>query len=230
MIFGVLKLEDKVQIGDKTRLDANSTYLSPDEGAITLLRISPDNGVTFFDVTNDKYLDWQFGTEQLETIILEVTTATTAATTFSGTISVLAAATENLFSNDNDLVEYEDDVLRYIRSGRNSFIDKHRVAQTEILDELDQAKVWKRDGSRYVASDLVDIQDFKQWSRFLTLKIIYEGISNAIGDVFEAKSVKYGSMAIKAKERGVLRLDVNGDGVIEDFEKVDMMVGTMRRG
>jgi hypothetical protein len=89
--------------------------------------------------------------------------------------------------------------------------------------------VWQRDGSRYTAADLIDIQDFKEWSKYLTLQIIFESLSNAVDDVFSRKAEKYSSMATKAKNRGVLRLDYNDNDEIDDFEKTDLRTGLLFR-
>jgi len=39
MIFIRANTEEKVQVDDKTRIDAEQTFLSPDEAAITLVEI-----------------------------------------------------------------------------------------------------------------------------------------------------------------------------------------------
>lgn len=228
MIFPKLKTEYVVQVNDRTRLDARDTFVSPDEADITLIEIQAEIGGQFLDITSERYIDWQYDDAQVETITLRVTTDA-APTTITKNIQVLSESEDNLFSSDADLIQYEGDILNYVREGRDSYLDKHRASQKIILDELDSAKVWKRDGSRYTAADLVDIQDFKQWSIFLTLQLIFEGLSNAVDDIFNRKASKYQTMAIDAKSRGVLRLDYNGDGTIDDFEKTDIKTGLLFR-
>lgn len=230
MIFGKIENESIIQVNDKTRLSAIKTYISPDEADITKIEIQPESGADFIDVTENKYLDWSYGLDGEKTITLRVTTDYLPSE-FSNNINVVSVADDNLFSGDSDLIEYEDDILSYVRDGRSSFLDKHRAAQMLILDDLDSAQIWKRDGSRFTASDIIDIQDFRRWSIFLTLKIIYESLSNAIDDVFSIKARKYSSMATEAKKRASLRLDVNQDGIISnnEIDSVDLTTGLLFR-
>lgn len=230
MIFPTLKTEDVVQLNDKTRLDGTGSYLSPDESAITLIEIEPEASAGYFDVTTNKYLDWQYSTAGLKAATIRITTDSTP-TSYAAGITAISVDDDNLFSADTDLVDYEDDILNYIRSGRNSFLDKHRAAQRIILNDLDSNKYWKEDGSRYEAADIVDIQEFKQWSIFLTLKIIFRTLSNAKDDIFDTKSHTYNGRATSAKKRATFRLDFDGDGEIsEDTEKISNQVTYLIKG
>lgn len=227
MLFPKIKIENKVQVDDKTRIESFSFA----EGEnITLVEISPDNGTTFFDCTDNGYLDWQFDSEGTFPIIIRVTGDVTGPIQSQKTILVVTEAEDNLFSNDNMLIDHEDDILGYVRDGRDSFIDKHRTAQAMILNDLDKSGVWKDDNSRYTASDIVDIQEFAEWSKFLTLRLIFEAVSNAVGDVFEVKADRYMNMETSAKNRAYLRLDPDGDGNIDDTEIINIRSGDLIRG
>ena len=229
MIFPVLKTEDILQTNDKTRLDGVSTYLAGDEADITLIEIEPFDGAGFIDVTTSKYLDWQYTVSGDVVVSLRVTTDGAPVVT-TKTIVVIDPADDNLLSADNDLVAMESDILNWIRPGRSSFLDKHRVARDLILDELDSAQIWKNDGTRYTAADIVDKQEFKEWSRNLTLKVVFESNSNAIDDIFAAKAEKYKTMAISSKTRASYRLDYNQDGEIDEYyEKNDNLSGVLLR-
>jgi hypothetical protein len=230
MIFGNIETEKVLQLNDRTRIDARKTYLSPDESAITKIEIQPEIGTDFQDVTSNKYLDWSYDSSGTKNITLRITTDSNPQD-FTRSIIILTPEQDNLFSSDADLLSYEDDILNYVRDGRNSFLDKHRASQIIILDDLDSAKIWKRDGSRYKAEDIIDIQDFKQWSIFLTLKIIFESLSNAVDDIFSQKAEKYSSMAINAKSRASLRLDRNQNGEIdrEEIDGTDIQTGLLFR-
>jgi hypothetical protein len=230
MIFPVLKTENVVQIDDQTRLDATSSYTSPDETSITLIEIEPETGVGFIDVTSERYLDWQYPSSGTKTVTVRVTTDSTP-TTSTKDIEVKTKEEDNLFSLDTDLVNYEDDILSYVRDGRNSFIDKHRTSQEIILNDLDANKFWKEDGTRYTAGDIVDIQEFKQWSIFLTLKVICRSLSNQVDDLWDRKANEYSSRSTSAKKRAVFRLDADGDNEInEKTEKFDNQVARLIRG
>ncbi len=224
MIFAHIDIEAVVQVNDKTRLNASKSF-SNTIGEITLVEIQPTASESFYDVTSDLYLDWSYSTDgdHVATVRINGTESQ------SRTISVLSVADDNLFSVDTDIISYEPDLLKWVQDGRNSFLDKHRAAQREILNELDANQIWKRDGSRYTATDIVDIQEFKEWSKYETLRIIFDGISNAIDDVFKDKANNYKMLVVSAKKRATLRLDYNDDGNIDNLEKTNIFTGTLRR-
>lgn len=229
MIFPVIKAEAVIQVDDKTRIDVSKSYITPDESAITLYEIEPEAGTGFIDVTANKYLDWSYSTSGDKVISVRITT-NGAPTLGSIPVKALTAAEDNLFSNDNDLLEFESDILNWVKDGRSSFLDKHRAAQELILNELDSAQIWKQDGTRFVAADIVDIKEFKQWSKFLTLSIIFNSLSNQVDDIFSQKAAKYQSMAISGKTRATYRLDFNQNGTIEqNSEKTENISGLLVR-
>lgn len=228
MIFVNAELENKVAVSDKTRIDVSRTFAQGE--TITQIEIQPDAAESFYDVTSSKYLDWQYAADGTKAITVRVTGSVSGAVTSASSLDIVSEADDNLFSIDADLKALEDDILNYIRNGRNSFKDKHREAQKVILNELDASRIWKDDGSRYVAADIVDIQEFKQWSTYLTLRLICESLSNEVGDLWADKAQKYNSMAIQAKSRASYRLDTNGDGEINEIdEKVDTFSNTLVR-
>jgi hypothetical protein len=212
MIFPKLELENKIQVSDKTRLDGSKSFVTV---------VEPEAAAGYIDVTTNKRLDWAYSTSGAKAVTIRVTTDGAPVTTTQN-IEAITEADDNLFSSDPMLVELEDDILKYIRKGRSSFLDKHRAAQTMILDHLDANRIWKRDNSRYVAGDLVDIQDFKEWSRYLTMRLICESLSNEVGDIWNTKAINYDSMETRAKKRATLRLDSDADGEIDSSELEDI--------
>ena len=115
----------------------------------------------------------------------------------------------------------ENNILNYVKAGRNSFLDFHRRAQTIILDELDAERIWKQDGSRFEKADLIDLQEFKEWSTNLTLSLIFKDISDKPDDQFAAKMSRYLAQAKLSKQRGAYRLDFDANGTQESAEKLD---------
>ena len=222
MIFPNIRTERIVQVNDKTRLDASRSFANETD-EITQVEISTDEGVTYVDVTGNDYLDWQFSSAGVVNIYVRINGTDTETTG----LLVISEEEDNLFSNDSQLVEHEDDILNYVRSGRNSFIDKHRLAQQMILNELDKSGTWKKDNERYTADDITDIQEFSEWSKMLTLQLIFESLSNAIGDIYNDKANRYRGMATSAKDRACLRLDPDGDG---ETEIVSVFSGDLIRG
>ena len=207
MIYPKLNTESILQENDKTRLDASASFANLGD-VIILIEIDPLGDGTFYDVTTDKYLDYAYSVSAVYNPVVRINgTDTTIAD-----IEVITATIDNLFSDDNDIRSHEDDILKWVREGRDSYLDKHRLAQSIILGELDKDGIWKDDGERYVSSDIVDIQEFKEWSKYLVLRLIYESLSNATDDIFHNKANRYRGEEVSAKKRSVLRLDSNGDG------------------
>jgi hypothetical protein len=228
MIFPSLELESVVQVNDKTRLDGTKTFLTPDEAAITLVRIEPEAAAGFIDVTNLEYLDYSYSTDGTKTVTIEVTTDG-APETFTKDLTVVTAIDDKLFSGDAELVTHEPNILSYVRDGRNSFLDIHRTAQDRILTWLDEHRIWDINGDRLTKDAIVDIEEVNDWSKFMTLAIIFEGISNAVDDIFMQKSAKYKQMAAVAMNRASMRLDRDGDGSIDDEKPTDVRTSRLRR-
>lgn len=219
--FPVLKMESTVQENDKTRLDGSKSFTSTPDAAITLMEIEPSSGSGFLDITSNQYLDWQYSTEATETVSLRITTAAGGPTTVTQDIKVVSAATDKLFSNDQDLVLHEPDILQWVRKGRHSFLDVHRRAQDRIIAKLAELKFTDTNGDRLTKDAIIDIDEVRQWSTFLTLQLIFEGISNATDDIFSEKAKHYRQLKENALNMGLIRLDTDGDGSIDGSEKLE---------
>ena len=77
---------------------------------------------------------------------------------------------------------------------------------------LNDQRIWDVSGSKLSPSAIVNIDEVRDWSKFQTLAIIFEGISNQVGDVFSIKAEKYKGLMELARASAALRLDTNGDG------------------
>ncbi len=230
MIFVQLHREQKVQVDDKTRIDANKSFISGSSATIVSIEIDPDSTSGYFDVTADGFLDWAYPTSGQKVVSCRITDSDAMQTIGSVTINVVTAAEDNLFSSDDDLLGYEPELYTYLARGRNSFLNIHRKAQFEILDELDANKIRKDDGSEYTAADIVDIEEFRKYSTFLTLNIIFEGISNDVDDIFRVKANKYRERYVQAKKRAELKLDSDGDGDIDRYDNpANLITGRLYR-
>ena len=219
MIFPVIKTESVVQVNDKTRIDAKSTYTSPDEAAITLFEIEPEASAGFFNVTSSLYLDWQYSTDGDKTITLRVTTDGSPESV-TQTISVKSVADDKLFSTDSELLPYEPDILNYVTAGRSSFLDVHRASQQRIIKKMEENGFFLQDGGNITLDQLLDIEEFRDWSRFMTLRLIFEGRSNATDDIFHAKALRYRNLEAEASDRARIKVDLDGDGVQESEEEI----------
>lgn len=220
-IFGILELEKKVQIGEKTRLDATKSFITQDEAAITLIEIQPSPSDSFIDVTQLQYLDWAFDGDGTQAVTLRITT-NGAPQSFSKNIEVVTETTEKLFSFDSDLRMHEPDILKWIPDGKADFRFVHRRVQDRILGWLDEKRYWGTNGERLTVSEVLDIEEFRQWATYMALKLIFEGISNAVDDVFAQKAKKYETLEASARNRGTLRLDKNRDGELTQGERQDV--------
>lgn len=235
-VFPIIKTEDKVQVGDKIRIWADQTFSSPDAGDITKVEIKADTAETFVDVYDaDKsqwFFDWAYSTAGTKTVSLRVTTTLAMVdtlTTVTKSVECVTAAADNLFSNDQDLKTREHDILRWLPDGFSSWNHIHRQAQQNILDWLDEIRLFKNDGTRWEASDLVEKEQVRRISVYTTLRLIFESLSNQVDDVFATKARGYYSMEKEAKNRNYLSLDLNGDGEITSNEKADMRTFRMVR-
>lgn len=125
-----------------------------------------------------------------------------------------------LFSDDSMLRASEPDILKWTPDGYNSWNYVHRESQELIIAWLDEKGMVNSDGKKFVKADIVDIEEFRQWSKFMTLRIIFEGLSNAVDDIFAQKAIKYGSLESQHKNRALIRIDIDGDGKIDNSEHV----------
>lgn len=228
MIFPVLELEQTVQVDDKTRLCAEKTFVSVDEAAISLMEIEPEAGNGFIDVTSTKYLDWQYSTDGDKVISLRVTTDGSPVST-TKTLSIQTVANDRLFSSDAELMPYEPNILEWVREGRNTFLDVHRAAQDRILTWLDEKKIWDVSGNKLTKQAITDLEEVNDWSKFMTLRLIFEGLSNATDDIFHEKALRYKDMEVSARNRAALRLDRNGDGTTDEVKTELRSAGLFRR-
>lgn len=227
MIFIQVKNESIVQVDDKTRIDVEGIFISPDEAAITLIEIEPEASVGYVDVTTTKYLDWAYATAGTKVVSVRVTTDGSPVTK-TASISVLSVADDKLFSTDKDIVSHEVDIYRFLRPGRSTFLDFHRIAQRMILDDLDQRGLTDNQGNRLTKTDIFDVQEVAEWSRYLTLYLIFVSVQSEVDDVYATKAQGYKEMAARNASRAFLRLDLNGDGV-EDRRQDLITTMRMRR-
>lgn len=221
-IFADLELEKIIQINDKTRLNATKSFVSKDEAAITLVEIEPEATEGFIDVTgttsSDFFLDWQYtGATRTVTATTKITTDG-APTSFTNTIEVVTASDDRLFSADNDLLPLESDILRWVPDGRNSFFNVHREAQELIIAWLDEQGYVDVDKNPLTKVDIIDLEEVRKWSTNLTLKLIFQAIKNSVDDVFAEKAETYEGQEVFHRNRSIIRLDLNNDGIVDDNE------------
>jgi hypothetical protein len=142
-------------------------------------------------------------------------------------INVYSKVGDYLFSQDGDLMAHEPDIMKWVTHGRSSFINVHRRAQKLIMNWIDEKGYVNTFGDKYIKRDIVDISEVNVWSTYLTLKLIFQGLSNSIDDIFDRKAGIYESLENGAKQRVALRLDVDKDGVADEGENLSIYSGSL---
>lgn len=227
-IFPIIETESVIQVGDKLRIDASKSFISKDEDPIYEVEIMPEAGgdwISVYVANNSSawFLDWAYSGASRSVVIscrIRVDGIAGPTETVTKTISVVTAADDKLFSSDSDLTALEPDILKWTKAGRSSFLDVHRMAQSKILEWIDEAGYRNEDGTKVSKNELLDLSEVRPWSRDLTLSLIFFGISNQVDDVFAQKSKYYASQAKDRADRAVLAWDFNKDGDLEVSEEV----------
>lgn len=137
-------------------------------------------------------------------------------------VNIYSVAGDALFSSDADLINRQSDILKYVREGRNSFLDYHRAAQEHIISFLDEEGHIDINSNRLTVDAFVDIEEVRQWSKYVTLRLIHDDISNSIDDIFHQKAKIYEAEEIRARNRAMLRIDIDGDGKADIGEGISV--------
>lgn len=222
-IFPKIECDDVVQVSDKFRIDCTKSYLSKGEPAVTLVEVEPESGAGFITVTGSPvapknwFLDWEYDSDGVKELTVRITTDATPVT-LTKQVEALSAEDDRLFSNDSDLVAIEHNVLKYVPEGRSSFKYLHREAQRQILEWFWINGFRATGNQRIEKADVIELEEVKFWSKYWVLKLLYQDLSNAPGDVFEAKSKLYEKEAHRWRETAGIKLDVNKDGIQGAYE------------
>jgi PKD repeat protein len=234
-MFGVIELEPVVQENDKTRIDCSKSYVVKGDSPITLVEVEPYAGAGFITVSGvgitakDWLLDYQYSSSGSKVVTLRLTNLG-GTETFTKTINVVTAAVDKLFSSDQDLVQHEPDIMKWIRPGRNSWIDYHRKTQSMILDWLANARIFDQDNARLTKDSILVTDDVKGLSIYWTLSNIFHSLSNKVDDVFSIKAKDYDAMVFEYKQAGRIQFDWNNNAELDTVEKYqDMKSFTMVR-
>lgn len=225
-IFPKLHLERVLQVDDKTRLDASGTFISGATETVLSVEIKPEASGSYVDVYNTNqskwFLDWAYETDGIKTVEVKVTTDLGfKSKTYE--IIVLSEDDDCLFSDDNDLYTIEPTIRKYLPSGKNSFKYVHREAQTLIISYLDEQRIWKIDNTIFTKEDIASITDlefkkqFREWSKYQTLLLIFESLQVGNDDIFQEKKLDYEKQMLIHRNRSSLRLDKDKDGIVDEI-------------
>lgn len=138
---------------------------------------------------------------------------------------------DRLFSKDDDLLGVEPEIMCFLKTGRSTFLDKHREAQRYIIAKLDEQGLVNVYGDPFTAFDIRDKAEVVEWSRYLALHFIYKGLNNTTDDIFKDKAKDYWNVSLKHgdKARAVLRIDVNKDEIVDVHEQISISSSTIIR-
>lgn len=334
-LIPILDLEGKVQVNDKTRLDASKSFATKGTTAITALTIKPGESASAISVFSatvaDRYLDWAFTSASTDIdatnnkIYIEVSNTVYTGTITSGTYTFSALASEiqtqlntltalvftvsldendkltvaadgkfkilaskplanlwkqvgfeadssasmsvlgnrieygvkkitvsvditptapetksfyqkvftvegdGLFSVDQDIIQQEPEIMKWVVKGRASFLDMHRRSQELILDWLYQNNYTDINGNRLKKYALIDKQSVRLWSAFQALYLIFMGLQNANDDVFKEKAQYYEKLMLNARNQALLEIDIDGDGDGDEKFKPSSWSGSVIR-
>lgn len=229
-VFSVIKSDDQVFTGDKIRIDVSGSFLAPGLTFATISHeVSTDGGVTWYNVTAKKTVDWIFTTAGVKTISLRLSTTEPQSVVSTKTITVLNLATQGLFSKDADLYEQEPEIDEYLPKKWSSWNMVHYASQKWIMDLLDEKGIFDQDGNKYVVADVLDVEQLRQLSIYKTLETIYQGNSKIVGDLFSIKRDKYSQLVNTKASRSNLVLDYNKNEEADPYEKTDLHTVIVRR-
>jgi hypothetical protein len=144
-------------------------------------------------------------------------------------LKAYSEAGDRLFCSDGDLIAHEPDIMSWVQNGRSSFKNVYRRSQKLIIAWLDEKGYCNVYGDKYTKNDILDIEEVRQWSTFMSLRLIFQGLSNSIDDIFDRKSKLYEMSEQAARQRVILRIDTNKDGQIEDTEGLSIYSGSLFR-
>lgn len=236
MLFPNLRFESVVQVEDMLRLDASKSFASGSDPILDVeIRADLlDNFISVFGTNpRDWHLDYAYSTSGTKTITVRLTDINgTQEKDFS--LEVLTKEADALLSDDSNLYPYEPKIDNYLPEGKNSFIYAHRAAQSKILGYLDEKRIWKNNNNRYTKEDLATVQgdefkeQFRLWSLFEALIIIFESSQVSNSDLFQEKKNEYMIQRNQHRNRASLLLDNNDDGKIDEY-KTDIKTGVLLR-
>lgn len=156
-------------------------------------------------------------TRVTKTVTVSVTNGTDQADS-EFTLEVVSERADRLFSSDSDLRKHEPDILKFVPQGRATFKDIHRRSQQLMLEWLAGEGSLDAYGEKIIPRRFLDLDEVRDWSTYLTLSLIFDGLSNAVDDVFARKAERYLAMSVKRRDRAMLHLDLDQDGAADPSE------------
>lgn len=135
-----------------------------------------------------------------------------------------------LFSNDIDLLEEKPLILENL-GPLKSFINFHQASRNQIVQSLNNEFYLKYDGEfkQLTAFDLLEVNEVKEASKYLTLSKIYDFLSDQVGDKYELEARRFENLYGIARNSSFITLDSNNNGKADPSEKMTIKVGKVVR-
>jgi hypothetical protein len=133
----------------------------------------------------------------------------------SDTSSIEYSGINLVFSNDINLTEEYPNILDFLPENKSSFIGFHQAARNDIVTKLRNQgnKIQGLEQKKLDQFDLLDFEEMKDASKFLVLSKIFFWISDAVGDKWHEKAVKFESKYGDKIDLYFLSIDKNDDGI-----------------
>lgn len=130
-----------------------------------------------------------------------------------------------VFSNDNDLKEEYPSIMEMLPENEPTFIKFHVASRKDILSYFRaQGKLIKVNDKNYATSkkldqfDLLDYEELRDASKFLTLSKILYWVSDSVDDKWHQKALKYEQKYGDKINLVNLSIDSNDDGKADNNE------------
>jgi len=226
MFFIDIDTEKVIQQNDRLRINLKKSAGTNDHPVVTKVEVKPEGAGSFVQVSDNMipldnsrwFLDWEYATTGSKVITAKFTFADLSELTKDMAISCISEVDDGLFSSDDDLKIHENDISEFMKPGKTSFKNFHRRAQTLIIEELDRKGFRNDDKTKVGKAQLLDKYEFKGWSTFLAMRLIFESVSNAKDDIFRIKSQAYANCEKDAKDKAFLVYDTNKDGQLTEVD------------
>lgn len=192
------------------------------------------NGTTYVDVTG--LLDLTFGLTESGFISWDKNQVNEAPDTglyvYEFNLSVAADVTfkgiNTLFSDDFDLKAEYPSIMEHLPADANSFVKFHESARKAIITDLRKTGITiqgitEAKRKQLDAFDILDKEEVREASKFLTLSKIFNWLSDQAGDKYEGLAAKYEAEAAGAITP-LISLDTNNDGKEDEEEVADPTV------
>lgn len=175
-----------------------------------------------FGATESGLISWAESSEEKTTIEgreaywYELDLSATAVLSINGINLVL--------SNDEDF-SFVPDISGHLGQGSTSFIAFHQEARNQIIQRIRNSGMKIRDYDSLDAKevdqfDLLDIDSFKQASKYLALNLIFEDLSKSEDDQYATKAERYFEKYEMSLNDRMISIDTNNNGIKDESENL----------